>query len=253
MEPRKQTEIKYYDDRERGDVKEGDFEDFDPFLLKSYRFLCNSLKGKCQNKLVLDYGCGNGIHSVWLAQEGAKVIGIDLSQNSLDVARKRIERKGLEDVEFILMDCEKLDFPDNHFDIIFDGETFSSLDIDKALPELNRVLKPRGFLIGIETLGHNPIANLKRQFNKKTGRRTGWATEHIFKMKDFKKAENYFEKIDANFFHLVSWAVFPLLRIPGGKALLKLFEGLESVIIFILPFLKRYSFKTVFKFSNPKK
>ncbi|PIU24464.1 hypothetical protein COT12_00910, partial [Candidatus Berkelbacteria bacterium CG08_land_8_20_14_0_20_39_8] len=79
------------------------------------------------------------------------------------------------------MDCEKMEFPDNLFDIIFDGGTFSSIDLVKAYPELSRVLKPDGFLIGIETFGHNPFTNLKRKINKLIGKRTEWATAHIFR------------------------------------------------------------------------
>ena len=49
----------------------------------------------------------------------------------------------------------------NKFDLILDYGTFSSLDIQLALPELIRVLKPNGTIIAVETLGHNPLFNLK--------------------------------------------------------------------------------------------
>ncbi|MFH1656255.1 MAG: class I SAM-dependent methyltransferase [Candidatus Nealsonbacteria bacterium] len=245
MEIRKQKEIEYYDNQH--DKGDGDFEGFDPIILKSHRFLRDFLKDKCQNKRILDYGCGNGIHSVWLAMYGGEVIGIDLSKKSLDVAKQRIKKYGLENIiELILMDCEKMNFPDNYFDIIFDGGTFSSIDLNKALPELQRVLKPDGFLIGIETFGHNPITNLKRRFNKLTGRRTEWAVEHILKTKDVKEIQKYFQKIDLYFFHFTSWIVFPFLKLPAGKIILKIFEKIDSFLLFVFPFFKKYSFKVVF-------
>lgn len=261
MEERKEKEIEYYDKRAEKSLKEGlkgkeitDFEGFNPNLLSSYRFCYQFLKDKCRDKIILDYGCGNGVHSVFLAKSGAKrVIGIDLSEKSLEIARERIRREGLEGkVEFNLMDCENMDFSENSFDIVFDGGTFSSLDMRKALPEIARVLKPEGFLIGIETFGHNPFTNFKRKINKMTGKRTGWAASHIMQMSDFKKARDYFNGIEVNFFHLVSWLAFPFLGLPGGKLFLKVLELIDKILLKI-GFLKKYSFKVVFTMSNPKK
>ena len=150
------------------------------------------------------------------------------------------------------MDCEKMGFPENYFDIIFDGGTFSSIDINKAYPELSRILKPQGFLLGIETFGHNPFTNLKRKINKLIGKRTNWAAEHIFKIKDLEKAKDYFNKVDVYYFHLISWLAFPFLNLPGGKFLLKFLETMEK-ILFKIRLLRKYAFKVVFIFSEPKK
>ncbi len=253
MEQRKQKEIEHYEERakKRLAIKAdgNDFEGFRPFLLGSYKFLYNFLKDKCKGKNILDYGCGDGIHSTWLAKRANKLMGIDLSENSLQIAKERAKIKGVDDkAEFLLMDCENLKFADRYFDIIFDGGTFSSLDLKKAFPELARVLKSDGFLIGIETLGHNPFTNLKRMVNKAVGKRTKWAAGHIVKMDDFKKAEEYFGEIETYFFHSVSWIGFPFLNLPGGKLLLKTLEKLDKC----LPFLNKYSFKVVFIFSKPK-
>ncbi len=261
MELRKRKEIEYYDKKAEelikestGKAKETDFEGFNPNILRSFSFCYQWLKENCQNKKVLDYGCGNGIHSIFPAKNGAeKVIGIDLSEKFLEIAKEKIKREGFEGkIEFILMDCEKMDFPANFFDIIFDGGTFSSIDLKKAYPELSRVLKPEGHLIGIETFGHNPFTNLKREINKITGKRTEWATSHIFRMEDLEVAKNYFSKIETSFFHLTSLMVFPFLNLPGSKFLLKLFEIIDKILLRI-PFLRKYAFKVVFVFSQPKK
>ncbi len=260
MEPRKQKEIKYYDERAKKQLenlqkekKEIDFEGFSPFVLSSYKFLQSFLKNKCKDEKILDYGCGNGIHSVWLAGRGAEVVGIDLSKPSLQIAQREVKEARIDDkVKFIPMDCENLNFPNDSFNIVFDGGTFSSLDLKKVFPELRRVLKPGGFLIGIETLGHNPLTNFKRKIKKKRGKRTEWAADHIFQMKDLKLAGEYFDKIETHFFHFISWIVFPFLSLPGGKILLKLFEKIDRFLIFLFPFLRKYSFKIVFIFSQPK-
>jgi len=252
MEERKEKEIEYYEKKAKEQIingeNQGDFEGFNPFLLESYNFLKNFCQDKYRGKKILDYGCGNGVHSQWLENIAANLVAIDLSQKSLDIARKRTEK-----TEFFLMDCENMDFSDNSFDVVFDGGTFSSLDLNKALPEIIRVLKPNGFLIGIETFGHNPLTNLKRAFNKLTGKRTDWAVSHIFKTKDLKLAKKYFGKIETYYFHLISWAIFPFLKLPGAEPILKLLEKIDHTLLFVFPFLKRYSFKIVFIFSFPKK
>ncbi len=106
--------------------------------------------------------------------------------------------------------------------------------------------------MGIETFGHNPFTNLKRKINKLIGKRTGWAAEHIFQMEDLKKAKNYFNKIEVHYFHLISWLAFPFLNLPGGKLLLKSLEFIGKILLG-LPFLRKYAFKVVFIFSEPKK
>lgn len=260
MEERKQKEIEYYDDRagkwlaeKSGKNSEGDFEGFNPHLLSSYSFCYQILREQCQGKKILDYGCGNGVHSIFLAKYGKEVIGIDLSESSLQIAREKAKREGIEGkTEFLLMDCENLKFPDNTFDVIFDGGTFSSLDIKKALPELSRVLRPYGFLIGIETLGHNPFTNLKRKINIKTGKRTEWAAEHIMRMENLKEMENYFDKVDVKFFHLISWIIFPFLKVKKIVFLSKPLEAIDRIFL-KLPFLRKYSFKVVFLFKSIKK
>ncbi len=257
MELRKRKEIEYYD-KKAAEISEGqtsaDFEGFEPQNLESFKFLYKLVERYGRDKLILDYGCGNGIHSGFLVKSGAKkVIGIDLSEKYLAIARERAKKEGAGDkIEFLKMDCEKTEFPDNSFDIIFDGGTFSSLDLKNVFPELVRVLKPEGRVLGIETFGHNPIANLKRKLNKVSGKRTGWAESHIFRENDLKTAKRYFGKIDIRYFHIISFLAIPFLKLPGGKILLKLLEKTDKVL-FSFPFSKKYGFKVVFTFSNPIK
>jgi len=258
MEDRKKKEIAHYDQKADFLLRQpglqkwmGDFEGFHPHVLSSYRAFYQLLEKYCKGKKVLDYGCGNGIHSGFIAKHASEVVGIDLSERSLELARERMKREGVEGkVVFQAMDCEALDFPDNSFDVVVDGGTFSSLDLDKAFAELARVLKPGGVVVGIETLGHNPITNLKRKLNKKTGKRTEWAASHIFRMQDLARAGKYFQEVEAKFFHLLSWSMFPFLQIPGGRLLLHFSEIIEYPFL-SLPFLKSYSFKIVFVFRNP--
>jgi len=258
MEIRKKIEIEHYDKEAeqcpQGQVKEsGSRGGLNPFDLASYIFLKNISKGRIKGKKVLDYGCGMGLNLEWISSLAKEVVGIDLSEKSLRIAQKMALDKKLENTELILMDCEKLEFEDNFFDVVFDGGTFSSLDIEKALPELKRVLRSDGYILGIETFGHNPFTNLKRKFNKITKKRTEWAEGHIIKEKDFKTIKEHFEDLEVHYFHLISWIVFPFMSMPRAISALRLFEKIDGLLIHVAPFLKKYSFKIVFILKNPKK
>ena len=259
MEERKQKEVEYYDRKAEEMTEEslenikGDFEGFEFHNLESWRFCYDLLKKYCRNKKVLDYGCGNGIHSIFLARYAREVVAIDLSEKSLTNAKKLVEKKGLQQkIRFFKMDCEQMDFEDNSFDVVFDGGTFSSLNIKKAFPELARVLRKDGMLIGIETFGHNPVANLKRKINKLIGKRTAWAISHIIQKKDIRLARKYFVKIEVWYFHLFSWLFFPLFNLPRFKKFFKIIETIDKKTLEV-SLLRKYAFKVVFIFSQPGK
>ncbi len=242
MQRRKEKEIQHYDKA----ANRFENRSLSLFSLGSYAFLRSIFNDNYGN--VLDYGCGTGVHSQWLKEHGERVMGVDLSQKSINFARKKVEG-----VEFLVKDCEETGFDDNYFDMVFDGGTFSSLDLNKAIKEIVRILKPNGTLVGIETLGHNPLLNLKRRINRLIGKRTKWATEHILKTKDFEMIKNHFSRAEAHFFHLVSWLAFPFLKYPGGKFFLRFLEKIDIILISLFPFLEKHSFKIVFILSNPKK
>lgn len=68
------------------------------------------------NKRVLDIGCGFGWHCVYAAEQGAKhVMGIDISEKMLSVAREKTKNNN---VEYAVMPMEDMDFPAESFDII---------------------------------------------------------------------------------------------------------------------------------------
>ena len=257
MEERKKIEIDHYnrgvDPLLGGEQKEsGSRVNFDPLNLGSYVFLRQISEDIINGKKVLDYGCGSGLHLKWLSSVANEVVGIDLSDKSLGIAQKIVLENKLNNVKLVEMDCEKLEFPDNSFDVIFDGGTFSSLDIKVALPELKRVLKPGGHVVGIETFGHNPFTNVKRKFNKLTKNRTAWAESHILNNNGLKEIEECFGNINVYYFHLISWIMLPFLNFPGANFMLKLLERVDKLLIYVFPFLKRYSFKVVFMFSKIK-
>lgn len=101
-------------------------------------------KGKLD---ILDSGCGPGFFPIILSEEGHSVTGIDITENMIACAKENAEEAGA-DAEFLTMDCQALDFPDNSFDLVISRNiTWTLDDPSKAYREWLRVLKPGGRLL----------------------------------------------------------------------------------------------------------
>lgn len=99
---------------------------------------------------ILDLATGTGMVAIETAQivgsEG-HVLGIDISDGMLEVARSKANILGLNNIEFILADVEALDLPANSFDRIFCSSAMIWMsDLIGALKLWYRFLKPEGLL-----------------------------------------------------------------------------------------------------------
>lgn len=105
-----------------------------------------------QQSTVLEIGCGTGLFSgkVYTATK-ANITAIDISEILLDEARSK--NKG---ITFKIGDAMKLDFADNSFDAVFGSSVLHHLEMDKAVKEIYRVLKPGGRMAFAEPNMINP-------------------------------------------------------------------------------------------------
>jgi SAM-dependent methyltransferase len=93
---------------------------------------------------LLEVGCGIGVDSIQLAKCGFEVTAVDLTENALQVAKEFASRRGVS-INFQLGNAERLDFPDEAFDAVYSfGVLHHTPDIDKAVSEVRRVLRPGG-------------------------------------------------------------------------------------------------------------
>jgi len=96
-----------------------------------------------RNSYVLDIGCGDGTISTLIRDlRDCKVVGIDLSDNALKIAKNQ-------GIECVRCDVEeRLPFKDLTFDCVFAGEIIEHIyDTDSFIKEVYRVLKQRGVFI----------------------------------------------------------------------------------------------------------
>jgi len=124
-----------------------------PFFINAYRLydklLHQILDGK-QYKKILDVGCGNAAQTVRLARHGEEVIGVDIADDLLSVARERC--RNFSNVQFMHEDARKLPFPDQTFDCVVSyGDVLRHITdgYEQAMSEISRVSKT-GAVISFE-------------------------------------------------------------------------------------------------------
>ena len=94
----------------------------------------------------LDIGCGMGRHSIFMAENGFNVYGIDYSKYVVDIVKEKAYLKGL-DIKLTVGDISKLPYEDNSIDCIAAIGVLSNSDkngISVILKEMNRVLREGG-------------------------------------------------------------------------------------------------------------
>ena len=93
---------------------------------------------------VLDVACGTGNAAIPAAAAGGKVIGLDLTPELFEDARRRADEAGVE-IEWVEGDAEALPYDEESFDVVL--STFGCMfapDHEQAAAEIVRVLKPGG-------------------------------------------------------------------------------------------------------------
>ncbi|MAG37839.1 hypothetical protein CMI45_00425 [Candidatus Pacearchaeota archaeon] len=253
LEKRKQIEMTHYDKNAQRHIKNKTFPKRDIAVLRlPDTYIKNLIKNKTNNKKVLDFACGSAQDPIELTKMGAKVTGIDISPKAIFVGKIVAKNQGLlNKIQFKVMDGEKMDFKDNSFDIIHSAAAFTSANLESSLKEWSRILKPKGFAIGRDTLGDNPLINLKRKLNYSSGKRTKYTKENLMRTKDLKIFRRYFKKVEFKYFNLLTLFLTPIIKSEDSK-ILKLFSKLDDSL-FKFPFFQRNAFKIVFLLSNPIK
>jgi demethylmenaquinone methyltransferase/2-methoxy-6-polyprenyl-1,4-benzoquinol methylase len=104
-------------------------------------------------RIILDVATGTAdfaIEALRITPE--KVIGVDISQGMLDVGRKKLISRKLNDrIELRQGDSENLPFEENKFDAVTVGFGVRNFEnVNRGLEEIRRVLRPGGMLVVLE-------------------------------------------------------------------------------------------------------
>jgi SAM-dependent methyltransferase len=196
----------------------------------------------------LELGCGLTNHAEPLAHRGVDVVAIDLSQVAVREMSDRVHRAGLEArVAVEVMNAEELAFDSRSFDLVVGTGILHHLDLERALPEVARVLRPGGVAGFIEPLGTNPLINLYRAATP--AMRT--PEEHPLVRSDFDAAARWFGGVDVEYFHALSLAAVPLRGTSAFEAALSRFETFDRRMFERWPASTRLAWSCVLALREP--
>ena len=134
---------------------------------------------------VLDAGCGTGEHALLVASLGLEVLGVDVAEEAIAIARQKAAERGLE-VEFAVADALRLGELDRTFETVLDCGLFHTLDADERrsyVATLARATNPGARLHVLcfsdegPALGPHPVA--EDELRSAFGASAGWSVVSI--------------------------------------------------------------------------
>src|SRR2546425_3081581 len=110
---------------------------------------------------ILDLGCGSG-NAAFLAAgvigDSGTVVGVDLAEDMVALARAKAAAMGLRNVGFEVMDVRDLEFEDGSFDAAISCFGVPALGYRRSLREAYRVLHPGGRFVSCDWAGPGSVA-----------------------------------------------------------------------------------------------
>ena len=210
-----------------------------------YEKLTQSM-GDLSGQHVLEYGCGEGWTTLDLARRAGHVSAFDISQQAIDNAQLSLARAGLASrCTLRVLPAEELDFPDASFDAAVGFAILHHLDMEKALAELHRVLRPGGIAYFAEPLATNPFIQLYRHLTPQY--RT--PDERPLYLHELPQLLSRFASYEHREFFLSALAALGLAHIPGGAriypAMSRRLHRVDELLLARLPGLGRWAWYTI--------
>ena len=179
------------------------------------------------------------------ALNGAFVFGFDISEESIIFAKKRADKFGVSDkADFRTMDISDMNYDQNFFDVAIIYGSLSLMNTEEAIKSIKKVLKPKGKLIVVDSLGYNPFFNWNR---KKSIRR--WTNQDTgdyktFNHKDLGVLSNNFSSVNYKTYNLTVLIIYYLNRVLRKSLSANYFNLIDKMLLRI-PIIKWLAFKIV--------
>jgi SAM-dependent methyltransferase len=122
------------------------------------------LLGDVRGCRIVDFGCGSGANTILLANRGAHVWAVDISEDLIRLGQRRLaanDRAG--QAQFIVGSAHDLPFPDSSIDVVFGIAILHHLDLELVSKEVRRVLRPGGRAIFQEPVRNSPTLRFVRR------------------------------------------------------------------------------------------
>jgi SAM-dependent methyltransferase len=210
-----------------------------PQNLADWRQMSALLMGDIAGKSLLDFGCGMGEESIYLAKLGAKVTGIDISEVGVASLEKRAAYNNL-DVRAYEMRADPTSFEDESFDVVHGLGILHHVGIDAGLAEIHRLLKPGGIGVFLEPMGNSPMIESVKTWLMKNARFLGEFDhvtdhEHNLTWEEVHSATARFAETLVYPYHLL----YRLKRL-FPKALLPAVRRIDASALMLLPALRHF-------------
>lgn len=244
----KQVERNRYDDRALKLLSKGTFDKDTgsssyslPIRMPYLRYEEMHNKFIENNNNVLEIGAGTGMHTRSLLETGAFVMATDISPNSVKIIKKKYE-KYFSKLITKVADMESLPFSNETFDVVCSAGSLSYGDNQVVMNEINRVLKPGGIVIIVDSLHENPIYIINRWIGYFRGTRSLSTIKRMPTLKLIREYEDKFNIIKLNFFGSLTW-LSPMLTFLRKDLVGRFLDRFDTLIN-----VKRSAFKFVVVF-----
>jgi len=107
---------------------------------------------------ILDIGCGPGVQTLELASlSKGRIVAIDLLPRMIERVKESVKAAGLaERIDVITMDMNKMDFPDDSFDLVWSEGALYIMGFRNGLEKVKKLVKPGGFVMVSEAVWLKP-------------------------------------------------------------------------------------------------
>jgi len=202
-------------------------------------------------KTILDYCCGTGRSSIYFALLGARVCACDRSTQAIRVAMDSARLSGVADkICFAVVDVQEIAYPTKWFDAVFCQSALHIIvDYPACADELARVVKSDGSVFFCEeALGHNPLFETIRWFRR---RRYASCGGKALTYTDIHRFGHSFAQTHIYHFNLllqIKQFLGEAARYRYVKCFLRVMQFLDSGILKVFPFMRRFCGKVVVEY-----
>jgi 2-polyprenyl-3-methyl-5-hydroxy-6-metoxy-1,4-benzoquinol methylase len=160
--------------------------------------------GDLHGKQVLDLGCGAGANSALLAKLGARVVGIDISPEAIEVAWRRCRANGVDArVELVCAPIETASLDPDSFDVVWgDGILHHLIDeLDVVMRAVARWTRPGGTMLFAEPVNlFPPLRRLRMMLPVAVH---GTPNERPLEAAELERVCSYYARADVRHFQMV--------------------------------------------------
>lgn len=179
---------------------------------------------------VLELGAGSGVHTYVLLQTGARVTATDLSPNALALLERNLAAIGKGRLVTEVADIEALPFESGSFDVVACAGSLSYGDARLVDREVQRVLRPGGTFICVDSFNHNPIYRLNRWMQYLRGKRSRSTLLRMPNAARIDALRGHFDSVEVRYFGGLTWAMPLLARVLGSARAAALSDAFDQLL-----------------------